>query len=273
MPSKKARGKARRAAKGAKAADDEVEETVVLNNQDGLLEAQMQRLSINNLPRESDAVQCRHGLELLEQNETTLYGKFCREFQDGYRAKFRSVENDLVSCINAGVVATEEKFADIIWADAAKLKDVISFYVWDAVSLILCGNIRIAKVHASFVCYFEQYIAVALEKSQPTIKWQQIAELQFSDLHTLVKFLRKRIPCKCLDEKYKEVKSMTKIGVCANRDCALTRSKRVAQSDMFFCARCREVCYCSHECQKANWPHHKEFCKRWAREKSEFDAK
>ena len=77
MPSrKKLKGKVRRAAKEAK--EKEVEQRVVVGNQDDLLEAQMRRLTINNLNllRKSDALQqCRHGFELEGHEE-----RICFEF-------------------------------------------------------------------------------------------------------------------------------------------------------------------------------------------------
>ena len=84
-----------------------------------------------------------------------------------------------------------------------------------------------------------------------------IIELYKCDEHTLVKYLRKRIPCSCLDEKYNEVKSITRMGLCFNAQCT---SDIVQRSKMMCCARCGEVNYCSRECQKAAWPEHKTNC-------------
>jgi hypothetical protein len=72
---KKTKGKARKAAKDAKAREKNKEEDVKKKKQE-LLEEQMQRLSIDNLLRESVGAvkQCRHGLELEYHEE-----KRCRE--------------------------------------------------------------------------------------------------------------------------------------------------------------------------------------------------
>jgi hypothetical protein len=276
MPSKKARGKARREAKEAKAAEEMKEEAAVKkdgssNNQDGSLEAQMQRLMIENL---LSAV-CLHGFEV-EANKVKLCHDFSIEFDNGYNAKFNSGNTDLPSLFNAGwnAAVAEGKVDEICGHgnDVAKFRQVVSYNVAEAVRLLLDGHDHSARILASFAYYFEERIAVYVEETQPLIKWQQIAELQHGDLHTLVKFLRKRIPCKCLDKKYKEVKSVTKMGVCFNNECPLP-DRRAAQSEMFHCTGCRQVCYCSVECQKVDWPRHKEGCKKWAREKTEFDTK
>ena len=144
-----------------------------------------------------------------------------------------------------------------------------------AVQYLLNGHAwddRQACLEASYAYYFEQSIAVYFEHTQPLIKWPQIVELQFTDQHTLVKFLRKRIPCKCLDEKYNEVKSMTKMGRCLNLECTLP-GRMVAKSEMFCCAGCCQVFYCSPECQRSHWKcGHKEDCKLMAREKADFES-
>ena len=233
----------------------------------------MQRLTINNSLRESDAVQCRHGCEL-EGNEARLCLEFVNAFNEEYRARACSGDNDLGLCLDAGwnATETEDKFSDI-WGSATKLR---SYYVAQSVQYLLNGNdndndalLRDASVAASFAKYFEQRIEVFIYKTQPIIKWHKIAELQHSDIHTLVSFLRKRIPCKCLDEKYKQVKSMTKMGRCCNNECFLS-DKQVARSEMFCCDGCHAVFYCCHGCQKVHWPQHKEQCKKWARERAEF---
>ena len=82
-------------------------------------------------------------------------------------------------------------------------------------------------------------------------RWAKVVELLSADDHTVVQFFRKRIPCSCLDEKYKEVKSVKKMGLCRNPNCSLPDHGRVERSKMFSCARCGNVNYCSVECQRA----------------------
>ncbi len=92
------------------------------------------------------------------------------------------------------------------------------------------------------------------------------------DEHTLVAYFRKRIPCKCLDEKYKEVKSITKMSVCMNPECSLP-GRKVERKGMLHCIRCRQRYYCSRECQEAAWPMHKEFCNQYVDKQAAFEAK
>lgn len=87
----------------------------------------------------------------------------------------------------------------------------------------------------------------------------KMIELMSCDLHTLVKYLRKNIPCNCLDKTYEEVKSITKMGVCWNVECSLP-NRMVERSKMLYCSRCCDANYCSRECQKAAWSFHKKLC-------------
>ena len=73
---------------------------------------------------------------------------------------------------------------------------------------------------------------------------------------SIVKFYRKRTPCSCLDEMYAEVKPQPKTGICHHCN---GRFERRALKD---CTRCRKVQYCCKQCQKADWSHHKEDCKK-----------
>eukprot|EP00986_Skeletonema_menzelii_P013044 scaffold7396_cov127-Skeletonema_menzelii.AAC.7 len=88
-------------------------------------------------------------------------------------------------------------------------------------------------------------------------------------MHTLVSFLKKRIPCSCLDEKYKEVKSIPKIGLCCNHGCSLPFGK-TERSLTECCSRCRTANYCSRKCQVAAWPGHKVECTFYADLKAKY---
>ena len=177
MPSsKKARGRVRRAAKEAKAAAEEgkEEQAVLGGNQDGSLEAQMQRLTINNLLRESDAVQqCRHhGMPTLDSIAVDHFADFMMTFESGYFGGPK-IEDNLVSRFHAGVDATRVKFVDIL-EDDVKLRNVVSCYVASAVQSILNGNDTEAHYEALFANILEQFIATYLEKTQPRVRWQRL---------------------------------------------------------------------------------------------------
>jgi hypothetical protein len=279
---KKAKGRARKIAQDAKA----VEEIV--------LEEDEQRLTIDDLLREEVEVQsqqtisgslrqCGHGFDFGERpEETCRILDFVKDFMNGYKDANREsgvdIDNDIVSTemivswLYAGIDATAENFADM--NDTVKLRRVVSCCVAMGTSSFLMNkddDATASCTYAYLAYFFEQLIEVAFKKSQPRVKWQQVLEAHYADDHTLVSFLRRRIPCKCLDKVYKEVKSITKIGVCANPSCTLPERK-APRTSMFSCADCYALCYCSTECQKAHWLEHKEECAEIAKKKANFDA-
>ncbi len=70
---------------------------------------------------------------------------------------------------------------------------------------------------------------------------------------------RNRIPCSCLDDKHKEVMSISKMGICCNPRCSLP-DRKLERSAMESCEQCRLVHYYSRNCQKKHWKSHKDAC-------------
>jgi hypothetical protein len=227
---------------------------VEATNQDGLLEAQMQRVIIGNLL--DNSAECNHGCEI-KSHEARLCQDFVEVFSDGYSVSIHAGESGIWKLMDAGLNATKGKFASVL-NDVAKLEDVVSFLLASGAQNILDGNDGAACIEASYACFFEQYIRVALKRTHPRIDCLRIAELQWADMNTLVNYFRKRIPCKCLDKKYEEVKSIIRMGICCNPACSLP-DKQVERKKMFRCTGtgCSDTYYCSAECQKAHWSVHK----------------
>ena len=126
-------------------------------------------------------------------------------------------------------------------------------------------------VFATYASFFEEWIAAIVHKTKATVGWAKIVELCVGDDHTLVSYYRKRIPCSCLDEKYKKVKSVKKMGFCYNIDCNMPDGM-VERGKMFCCTRCGDANYCSVECQKADRKKHKKLCDRTAETKAAFNS-
>jgi hypothetical protein len=205
---------------------------------------------------------------LLESQVT----KRCEDFFHTFFDRFvESDEKNIESCFHEGIEATGESD---IWEDAAKLKQVVSYCVAVGAQLVIDENdLRNASIHASFAYFFEQHSAVYLEKTKSSMDLPKVCEMiKFkSDSRTLLSFFRKRIPCKCLDEKYKEFKSVIKTRCCCNSKCSLPDSK-VERNKTLYCSGCNQVCYCSRECQKADWKEHKEYCRAVAERNAMFDS-
>lgn len=298
MPSRKKKaGKARKAAKVAKAVEEDVQEE---GKEQDALELQMQRLTMiekNNedlaeieknkeemeslklqMQRNGGVQKCLHLPELEFDFEGEpksrmfcLCQEFKKEFTRAYNDTVEAGGKNMMDCMLAGVTATEDKFV-AVWNHTELVGYVSSCYVAQAVTLMLDGNDRIAGVVASIAYFLEESIATCIKKTQPMVKWQRVLEASNVDLHSLVEFLRKRIPCQCLNKKYEEVRSLPRMGICSNPNCTLP-DRKAKRSEMFYCGRCRFICYCSTECQKADWSCHKKVCKEVSRLKGEFTAK
>ena len=245
MPSrKKAKGKARKAAKEAKAKEEEsraVGEVAASQR----LEAQLHQLVIS-----SDVApqKCEHRLIHLSAGEE----KICLEFINVYLTAVALHASE--GLLKAGC-ATKDKYA-AVYSSSSKLETVVSMLLASGTQSILDERNDIAQRYASLAFSFEGLMACAKRQD---FNLSKAIELENADDHTLVSYYRKRIPCACLDEKYKEVKSVKKMGLCWNETCSLSE-RMVERSKMFSCTRCGEANYCSVECQKAAWKIHKPLC-------------
>ena len=264
MPSrKKAKGKARKAAKEAKAKEEESPamamemEAAANQRQEGSLEAMMQELSIST----PSPIMCRHGLVHLSAGEE----KTCLEFINAFIATFQS-QGVLGQAFLKAYHATKITYADVY---SSKLDTVISMLLTNGTQRILDERNDIAQLFAALASYFEDYMAVCLHKTRAVPSLTKAHEWYGVDDHTLISYYRKRISCSCLDDKYKEVKSVKKMGRCLNLYCSHPDG-RVERSKMFCCTRCGVANYCSVECQKADWKDHRVQCDHAAKMKARF---
>ena len=148
----------------------------------------------------------------------------------------------------------------LIQEDVPRIENYIAYFIWEGTEeLILNGKSSRAHATAYVINYLEHALkTVRLTKPGIPQRSGFIAPGIVDD-HTLVRFFQKRIPCTCLDTKYEEVKSITKMSICHNPSCNLPH-RRAARSDMFYCAQCKQANYCSRECQKSDWKRHKCWC-------------
>lgn len=169
--------------------------------------------------------------------------------------------------------STKDEYSDV-WNEAAKMKQVISYFLYNGTMHILDENITSARTSAFIARFYDQWLKVNVHQSQACIdSLKMIETFLYYDMHSRVKYFWRRIPCSCLDERYKEVKSTPKMGQCCNTKCAHPDAK-VERSKLRCCSRCRSVTYCSRGCQRADWSVHKKFCdkdaatRRWGKSDS-----
>ncbi len=260
MPSrKKLQGKARKAAKqqqqqNSKDADDDdalLEEAIKLSI------AERDALEATGAAEHSDGNEkCRHGFAQLPK------GHICLQFVQKYKEEY---EEKADADMNIGMVLTTsflslyEKYPEVC-KDSDKMDLVASYCLYTGTEQLLLGIADNARVYATFACFFDEMKEVFLNVAQATPNWTKAIELNTADEHTLVQYFRKRNPCSCLDGKYNEAKSITKMGRCCNSTCTLP-DKKAKRGAMFYCTGCRLANYCSRECQVADWGRHKEGCK------------
>ena len=252
---KKSHGKARKAAKAEK------------ERQTAEATGQFQRLQIDVIPtaEHRDEIEtCNHGYVSVED------GHICRKLID---ACLRAADDARKRGENELVAATKTTMQDYpeVLQDPDKLNLVTQHFVWIGMNCILNGRNDDARWCASFAKYFEfvrlevsHYLGDTEGHAQGASK---ITELQSADERTLVKFFRSRIPCSCLDEKYKQVKPIIKIGLCRSDQCSLP-GKKVARNAMIYCTRCSLVNYCCRECQVDDWKRHKKDCDEYNKYKA-----
>ena len=260
MPSrKKAKGKARKAAKEAK--DESRAVAAAGQRQEGSLEAQMQGLQINHITY----VDCKHGCPLLSDSEAKIYVEFIETFMDTFIS-----QNNVAEAFITAQEVTEERYPSMY---SSKLEAVISMLLARGTQMILDGGVDndTAGLYAMLAFFFEDFMAVEVRKTKAAPCPTKLLELKNADDHTLVSFCRKRIPCDCLDEKYKKVKSVKKMGWCCNKTCSLP-GRKVERSKMLCCTQCGEANYCSVECQRAHWKDHKKNCGMAAEMKATFNS-
>jgi hypothetical protein len=243
-----------------------------------IIEAQIEQLDIHSLPLPVPQMEkgnnnyaikkcCSHGFKLHD----VICQRFVKEFLALFTAAIESDDNDddddeVAHCYTKlALEATAAKYSSSIFTNKSRLEKIASYFVCKGTQLYLDGEMTTACLHACLACYFEQSVSMIVHYNTPTsIDAQMMYELQLADEHTLVSFFRRRITCKCLDTKYKQVKSLPKMGRCCNDGCSLPEG-HVQRSKMFYCTGCYEACYCSHECQKDDWKEHKQCCKEYRR--------
>eukprot|EP00984_Skeletonema_dohrnii_P001339 scaffold418_cov92-Skeletonema_dohrnii-CCMP3373.AAC.2 len=281
MGRKRNQGKARKAAKARAEEREAVEEergndtNQMAETRQQSLAVQMQQLEIGaaSMPISFDTTKCRHGFDKIDNMCIDFVFAFRKVFFEGGSA-------DISNCLIAADDAAMDKFADV-WNDSTKMETAISFLLSMGTQHVLDGKYDHGRNFATFARYFEQHVAVKLHQTQALMHWPKLYETYLAsyssnengyipaDMHTLVKFFRKRIPCCCLDAKYEEVKATAKMGLCFNLQC---KFRRVERCKTMYCSRCRSVTYCSPECQEAHWSQHKPVCDAKAAIRAKFDA-
>ena len=163
----------------------------------------------------------------------------------------------------AAVKATSEKYPAVC-GDSASMEWIAAAFVSIGTEVLIRNKDRFYLAAAiGFSEYLKQHLECEIYKSQPLLYMVRVSELLLANNERrLVSYLKKRIPCGCLDGAYEKVKSWSKMGRCICAQCTLP-NRRVELSAMKSCEGCRRAHYCSEACQAADWDKHKDDCKIW----------
>ena len=201
-----------------------------------------------------------------------------KEFIDAFINAYEGSSSQLVGArMVDGINATTEKFAKVE-NSSNSMESIVLYFVRTGANAILDGDYETARRYAVFASYFERCIVVEDAtrvanrksdkrrdeelhnlKAQLSRSWAKVGEV-FSDQQSLVSYYKNRVPCSCLDNKYKEVKyGKKKDGICFNPMCRIP-CYLVQHSATALCSQCQQTIYCSKECQVVHWPLHSKIC-------------
>ena len=147
-----------------------------------------------------------------------------------------------------------DKYADV-FENPSKIMWAISFYHSRGAQDVIDGNM----VRARFAAMCVEHLSLFSDDDSLTLSDRKLQDVMQANDKTIFTYLRKRIPCSCLDEKRHQYKGVKKMGICYNDECPLPG--RLAElSSLLYCTGCKMVYYCSAGCQKVNWKYHKHQC-------------
>eukprot|EP00985_Skeletonema_marinoi_P022518 scaffold14401_cov146-Skeletonema_marinoi.AAC.3 len=201
---KKGRGKAKKAEQKQEAA-----------KQMETLDEQMGRLKIEDDSKDEDAL-LDEAIKLAAAEKENQVGKIfakkhsnacyhgyvetkdrfiIQDFSEAYFAGFMSSgTGDLGKSVKAARDATNKQYPEV-WRNSSKLKQIVSLFLFNAAQHVLEENIKGAQLFAAVAYFFQEHIASCVDKQKAMIHSSKMVELFHTELHTLVKYLKKNIPC------------------------------------------------------------------------------
>lgn len=190
-------------------------------------------------------VQCSHGLEL-------------DELPDIYHPVSRFINSFLMG---EDSTSTLQSHAEV-WNNDNYREMAIRILTNIGANWIICkiendgGSIaRLTMMLESYGRTRDYELTVASRDVSAKMREIHIGETVTKNNRDLIKFLRKRMNCKCLKKIHLEVrKTLPKLGSC--RYCSVVKDRAL----LMVCSRCMVTQFCSKECQVAASARHRNDC-------------
>jgi len=122
----------------------------------------------------------------------------------------------------------------------------------------LLSNYKLRDVMAGLVAHTALYLEARSSEDSPDGNrldfFAKERDLWHDPEQEATIIFHKQNDCNRLKGKYQQAKTLTKLGNC--RSCHQSFKRK----QLLLCTRCKILQYCSAECQRADWPSHKDWC-------------
>jgi hypothetical protein len=189
----------------------------------------------------------------------------CISTPEAYEVRYHQLSFLSQEAVERGLSSDENgpmcKF--VFWEKYSNLLDkgtvAVSFAV--AADSVLKKDYNMARIAATNGLMLDSGLMLGSSGVSPVneaiLNWAQDEKKIFSD-RGLICWLKKKIPCPCLNEAMREaIENLPKSGHCGAHDCGIILPK----AELLTCSGCKISEYCSRECQKTDWEMHKDFCR------------
>ena len=236
------------------------------------------RFAVTRMSEAGPARTCRHGGPTPDAHSTMEFTMLLMETIPVMISETDAVKRRLAAgdeeTDRADVCLQEIRFLLYFWslpAHAALIErdsHMVPFSC--AVDAAIDRNFELARVFVRTGAFVRQWakqgrVGFLADYDNPTAWPAQQAEMLDCLRKTrtdqgIVLYLAKQVPCGCL-QHYRAVKQAQ--ALCKMEKCSGCEAQK-PRTDLKRCSECKDVWYCSVECQRADWQSHRKLCKVYA---------
>jgi len=206
---------------------------------------------------------CRHGCEVISKDD------ICYKFIEQLEIEMKAVYDLETTIYKAEIVnktiqyLKASKKYNMIWDNDSKdtQEKLQSLLINLGTNLLLRGDkrrsINLVSVVIAFcvtIGHHEFDYWEAIDFSSHRVSLRNMEDVLVYDC---AKFLRKRIPCQCLEKIYLRERPKPRLSDCSY--CKGVKGRR----ELYLCSGCLYHQYCNVQCQASHWSKHKSACKEF----------